>query len=116
MADDFDWFLAAALSPAPRLPDRQFVAGVQVRILLEERLSQERRRAAASLLTQLLALLGVTAAAWRIGGAAPVANLFARTPWAGLLILLIAFGFVVAMFSSLGRSPRCGRQIGAMRH
>ena len=103
MADAFDRFLGSALAPAERTPDRDFVAVVQARVLLDERLAGERRRVVASLVMQLLGLAAVTAAALWIGRAASVANLFARAPSIGALTLLAGFGLVVALFSQLGR-------------
>jgi len=99
MADPFDQFLARSLAPEQRLPDRRFVAQVEARILLEEQLERERRALVANVIKQLIALLAVAAAAWMIGNAGPVAEAFAQTPAVGLLLLLVAFGFVVALFS-----------------
>jgi hypothetical protein len=103
MADGFDQFLASSLAPAERAPDRRFVARVQARIMLEEQLARERRALVAGLAKQLAALIAVAAAVWVIGSAAPVAQSFAEFPGIGRLLLLAAFGFVVAMFSRSGR-------------
>ena len=99
MADAFDEFLASPLAPAERLPDRRFVTALQARIILEEQLARERRRLAAGLLKQLAALAAVAEAVWVIGSAAPVAQVWAQSPGAATLLLLVAFGFVVALFS-----------------
>ena len=104
MADEFDLFLAHSLAPAERLPDRRFVARVQARILLEEQLVRERRALIAALAKQIVALIAVAAAIWVIASAAPVADLFAQSPALALAILLVAFSFVVAMFSTSARS------------
>ena len=101
MADELDLFLTSALAPPQRLPDRRFVATVQARILLEERFAAQRRHLLASMASQLAGLVAVTAAALWISRGAPAANVFADAPWLGVLTLLIAFGFVVAMFSKL---------------
>ena len=103
MADRFDEFLSSSLAPAERLPDRRFVAAVQARIVLEEQLARERRTVVAGLLAQLAGLAAVAAAIWVIGNAAPIAESWARFPGVGTLLLLLAFGFVVAMFSRSGR-------------
>ena len=99
MADAFDQFLEASLSPPERLPDRRFVAGVQARIMLEDQLARERHWLVASLAMQLAALVAVAAAIWVIGSAAPVAEWIAESPGFGLIVVIAAFGFAVAMFS-----------------
>src|SRR5690349_5482674 len=112
MADGFDEFLASSLAPAERVPDRRFVTAVQARIILEEQLARERRTLVAGFANQLAALAAVAAAVWIIGSAAPVAQSWAEFPAAGTLLLLLAFGFVVAMFSRSGRpalAPPGGR-------
>ena len=43
MADEFDAFLAVALAPEQREPDRAFVARVQAGIRLDEQLRAARR-------------------------------------------------------------------------
>jgi hypothetical protein len=111
MADAFDAFLASSLAPEDRPPDRRFVANVQARILIEDRLARERRVLVTSLATQLLALLAVGAGLWVLGRAAPVATWFAHSEPLGLVTLLVAFGFVVAMFSSSGRPSLRGVQL-----
>ena len=104
MADEFDRFLASSLAPPERLPDRRFVANLHARILLEDQLAGKRRAVLGELLKQLVALVAVTAAAWFIGRASPIADFFAQTPAFGLAILLAGFGFVVLLFSSSGRT------------
>jgi hypothetical protein len=106
MADPFDDFLASALAPAERPADRRFVAGVQARIILEEQLAQEGWALVTGFAKQLAALIAVAAAVWVIGNAAPVAGFVAQFPGIGLLLLLLAFGFVVAMFSQSGGPKR----------
>ena len=103
MADAFDEFLESSLAPAERLPDRRFVTAVQARIIFEDQLARERRRLLAGLAKQLAALAAVAAAVWVIGSAAPVAQARAEFPAAGTLLLLLAFGFIVAMFSRSSR-------------
>ena len=112
MADAFDRFLAASLAPAERLPDRRFVASVQARIMLEGRLESERRALMASLAAQLVALLAVAAAVWILGHAVPVGKWFAQSSALGLVVLLLAFGFVVAMFISAGRPTLRSLELG----
>jgi hypothetical protein len=99
MADAFERYLASALAPHGRLPDRRFVASVQARILLDEQLRRNRRRIAASLGKQIAALLAVAAGVWVIGRAAPVAAFFDRSPPLGLALLIAGFAFVIALVS-----------------
>jgi len=99
MADEFDRFLASSLAPEERLPDRRFVAVVQSRILVEDAFKRERRVLIATLAKQLVGLFAVTAAAWTMGRAAPIAGFFERSPTTGFALLLAVFAFVVAMFS-----------------
>lgn len=99
MADSFEQFLSDSLAPAERLPDRRFVAGVQARIVLEDQLVRERRRLGASLLMQVAALLAVAAGVWVLGAAPPVAQSSAQFPAGALIMLLVGFGLLVAMFS-----------------
>jgi hypothetical protein len=108
MADDFDRFIASALAPPERAPDRQFVARVQAVVALEGRLAAQRRLLLPELLKQLAALSAVAAALWWIARAAPVASRFAESPALLLAILLAAFGLLVALFSS--------RPAAAIRH
>jgi hypothetical protein len=97
--DEFDRFLASSLAPEDRLPDRRFVAAVQSRILVDDALEHERRRLVATLPKQLLGLVAVAGAVWTIGRAAPIAEYFERWPAGGLAMLLVAFAFVVTIFS-----------------
>ena len=99
MADSFDRFLGRALAPEERAPDRRFVALVQARIALDERLAAQRRELVGSLLRQLAALVSVAAATWWLGRAALVAEWFGRSPATGLVALLAGFGLIVALFS-----------------
>jgi protein-S-isoprenylcysteine O-methyltransferase Ste14 len=99
MADRFDRFLETALSPPERVPDRRFVAAVQARILLEDRLAAQRRALVASALKQLVALLAVTGSVWVVTRAKPVANLLAAEPAVALGGLLAVFALAVALFA-----------------
>jgi hypothetical protein len=106
MADEFDRYLASALAPENRMPDRGFVARVQSVIALEEALSVQRRALIAGLLKQLAALLAVAAGVWVVGRAEPVANWFAGSPALGLTALLAAFGAAVALFAAQSEDER----------
>ena len=97
MSRDFDHFLASALAPASRDPDRRFVLRLQARIALEERLSAERRSLKVDLLKQLAALLAVAAGIFCIARSAAVTSLFFEAPALVLALLLAAFALVVAL-------------------
>jgi hypothetical protein len=97
MPDEFDRFLATALTPPERLPDRQFVSRTQARIALEDRLEAQRRSVVAGVAKQLVVLIAVAAAAWWLSHAVAIASWFAESPALGLAILLTGFGFLVAV-------------------
>jgi cytochrome bd-type quinol oxidase subunit 2 len=99
MADEFDRYLASALAPDERLPDRAFVARVQSRIAVEEQLTRERKALLASLIKQLVALGAVAMAVWWIMHAAPIADWFAEFPAVGLALLVACFGLLVALLT-----------------
>ena len=103
MADEFDRFLADALSPMDRVADRAFVARVQAQVVLEERFRRARKALVRDLVQQLIALLAVAAGAWWLGRSAPVARWAAESPATSLAILLLAFMFVAATF--VARTP-----------
>ena len=109
MADEFDSFLKASLAPGERLPDRRFVARVQGAIALEERLARQRRALAASLTSQLAALVAVAAGVWVIGRAEPVAEWLTSTPAIGLAIVIGGFTAAVALFAARPDSGSIGR-------
>ena len=100
MADDFELFLASALRPDERLPDRQFVRRVQARIAFEEQLSAHRRYLVAGFVQQLFGLAVVTGGLWWVSRAAPVGSWFLESPAAGLGILLTIFLFLIAVLSA----------------
>ena len=99
MADEFDLYLAAALAPAERSPDRRFAERVAARIALEERLGAERRSVARELTAEVVAIAAVAAGLLWLGRAAPVAGFFAESPAAALTCLLTGFGLLVVLFS-----------------
>ncbi|HWJ58192.1 MAG TPA: hypothetical protein VNR68_00895 [Sphingomicrobium sp.] len=97
MTDDFESALAQALKPEEREPDRQFVLRVQTAILLEERLTAERRALGASLAKQLLGLVAVAAAIVVVSRSAAVEDWFQRSPGIGLAALIVGFGLVAIL-------------------
>jgi hypothetical protein len=108
MADKFDRFLASALAPSDRLPDRRFVAQVQARIALEDRLGAQHRRVVGALIKQMVALATVAAAVWWVGRAGPVASWLGESPEFGLLILLTGFASLVGILS-IRSTPQLAR-------
>ena len=100
MAEGFDNYLAAALTPAERQGDRTFVARVQAAIVLEERLAAQRRSLLTELAQQLIVVAAVGGALWWIGRAEPVSSRFSQSPALGLALLLTGFGLLVAVMSS----------------
>ena len=104
MADDFELFLASALQPDERLPDRQFVRRVQARIAFEEQLSAHRRYLVAGFVQQLFGLAVVTGGLWWVSRAAPVGSWFLESPAAGLGILLTIFPLFIVPLSARSRS------------
>ena len=99
MAEEFDRFMASALAPPERRPDRQFVARVQARIALEQRLYEERRTMIVRFAEQLAGLVAVAAALWWIGRAPFVAGWFAESPALGLAILIACFAGLIGVLS-----------------
>ena len=99
MADQFDRMLAEALAPEAGGPDRLFVARVQARVALDERLRAERRSVLRQLGIEVAALAAVAGAILWLTRAAPVAGFFAESPEVGLTALLSAFALLVLLFS-----------------
>lgn len=102
MTDEFERFLNESLAPAERLPDRRFVAAVQARIALDERLRAERRALAAGFGKQLIGLGAVAAAVWVLALAAPVASSISEYPAPSLAFSLTGFALLVALLVRAG--------------
>jgi hypothetical protein len=108
MADEFERFLAEALSPAARAPDRSFVSRVQARIALDERLRHERSAMLRTLAIEVLAIAAVGAGLVWLTQAKPVAGFFADSPAVALAALILGFGFLVLLFSGQTDEPSAG--------
>ena len=104
MADEFEQFLGGSLAPPERLPDRTFVASVQTRIALEQRLDRQRRQLIAGFFSQLAALAAIAAGLVVLSRSPGALELAGDSPQIFLAGLLVAFGCVVALFSSSGRT------------
>jgi hypothetical protein len=103
---DFDTFLADALAPQEREPDRLFVARVQAQVRIDTHLAKERGAIARRLGLQLLGVAAVAAGVVIVAESPAVGQFAAYSPEIFVLSLLAAFGFVVAMFTS---APQSGR-------
>ena len=99
MADDFDRFLADSLAPPKRGADWAFVRLVQARIVLDDRLSAERRALLSGLLLKILALAAFAAGLLWVGRSPDVTGLAADSPAILLALLLGGFGFLVLLLS-----------------
>lgn len=99
MADEFDAFLAHALSPEPRPADRGFIARVNARVALDRRLRAERSAMFRRVGREALALAAIAGGLLWLGRAAPIADFAAESPGAMLALLLSAFAFFVLVFS-----------------
>lgn len=100
MTDPFDAFLAAALEPPSRDPDRIFVAKVQARNALEERLRATRNAELRALGLQALAVFAVAGALLLLLRSHDVARLAEQLPGMTLIALLCAFGLLVPLLSA----------------
>ena len=105
MADQLDDFLARALSPAERVPDRAFVERIQSQIRLDEQLRAERRNMVSVLSIQVLGIAAIAASVFWLLRSPEIASFAAESPAILLAALLAAFSFAVLLFST-GPSPR----------
>lgn len=105
MADDFDDILAQAIALPEREPDRAFVARVQSQIRLDEQLRAERRSMFSRLAIQFLGIAAIAAGVFWLLRSPEIAAFAAESPAILLAALLVAFSFVVLLFST-ETSPR----------
>lgn len=102
MADPFDSFLAEALAPPSRHPDRGFVARVQAAVALEARLEAERRSILRRFLAELIALVAVAGGLVWAARAEPLMAIASESPWLLMCGLLSIFVLIVAALSAQG--------------
>ena len=108
MPDEFDDFLAQALAPPDRDPDRAFVSRVQARIRIEERLEAERRGLLSLVPLHLIGIASIAAGlSWLVRSPA-IAQSVGQSPAVLLVILLAAFIFVALLFSVTPGASRLG--------
>lgn len=100
MPDEFDRFLSKSLEVEPGGADRAFVARVQARIALDERLRVQRRSVLRELGGEVLALAAIAVGLVWFGRAAPVDQFFVESPAAALAVLLSGFALLIVAFTS----------------
>ena len=101
MTDEmFDAFLATALAPEQREPDRRFVKQVQMIVKLDQRLRAQRRAALRRLSLQSLALGSVAAGLAWLAQSPDIAAAIGELPNIALGGLLAAFGLLIALIGS----------------
>ena len=102
MANRFDEILSAAVAPPERDPDRLFVAQVQQRIRIEERLDAERAAIFRRLGVELIALLAAAGGLALIASAPAVAEFVVESPAMGLAATIGGFALLLAAMQSGG--------------
>ena len=106
MIDQFDTFLAAALAPEERAPDRAFTLRVNAAILIDDRLRAARRAALRELGLQIVAILSVAAALVGLLRSEVIAEFAAGyaplTLGALLLLFALLLGLVIRPASTRG--------------
>jgi hypothetical protein len=108
MAEEFDDFLAQALAPPDRNPDRAFVSRVQARIRVEERLEAERRGLLSLVPLHFVGIASIAAGlSWLVQSPA-IAESAGQSPAILLMIVLAAFIFVALLFGVTPGARRVG--------
>jgi hypothetical protein len=100
---DFDQFLRESLGPEQRDPDRRFVARVQAQVRLDAQLSARKRAIGRRLLRDLVGIAAIAAALVVLAESPAVTELASHSPEILVAGLLVAFGCVVALFSTSGQ-------------
>ena len=115
MADPFDLFLAEELAPPPGAADRAFVARVQTRIDLDERLRRREQAIWHRLARELIAVLAMGAALVVLTRAPAVAALGAHSPELLLCGAIGAFAFLLLAMARPAAGGRARRGATARR-
>jgi len=97
MADEFDTFLARALAPQDRDPDRAFVVRVSAAVALDERMRMERRSIIRQLGAQVVGLMAVAVAVLVVSRSPEVALFFTESRPIALAGLLGIFALLVVL-------------------
>ena len=103
---DFDQFLRESLGPEERGPDRLFVARVQAQVRLDQQLSARRRAIGLGLVRDSVGIAAIAAGLVVLAGSPAMSEFAAQSPEILVAGLLVAFGFVVALFSNSERARR----------
>ena len=98
--ESFDAFLARALAPAKRDPDRCFVTQVQAIVKLDQRLRAQRRAALRRLGLQSLAMGSVAAGLVWLVQSPDIAMAIGESPEIALGTLLAGFGLLLVLIGS----------------
>jgi hypothetical protein len=108
MADEFDAFLAQALKAEDGEPDRSFVAGVQARIVWEERVQAEREAVKGRLMRHIAAVLSLAAAFLWLARSPDLSAVLSESPAIILGVLIALFAFLIVVLSAGSRSGSRG--------
>lgn len=105
LTDSGAW-LAEALAPEPREPDRRFAARVRLAVIEEERYRLARKAALRRIGSDLLVMVGL------VGPALGIARVLAANgalagPSAGLLVATLVIGGWIALSGELRRFQAC---------
>jgi len=101
MADDFELYLAEALTPEEREPDRAFVRRVQAQLALDQRFRTERQAILRQLGVQAAGIGAVAGGLLWLARAAPVAAFVADSPAVALAGMLTSFALLALLFGRL---------------
>ena len=100
----FDRFLADALAPPERAPDRRFVERVQQHVRLDELSRANRSRLLDRLGIELLSLVALACGIAAIGGSSEIAESVRQAPHLALPAMMFVFGLWVTLVAK----PRSG--------
>lgn len=96
----FDAFLARALAPPERAPDRAFVGQVQALVRLDRHLRAERRAALRRLGLEALAVGSLAAALMWLVRSPQIASAIAESPAYAVAAFLTGFALLAVLFST----------------
>jgi len=101
---DFDRYLRNSLGPQEGEPDRVFVSRVHVQVRLDEQLLARKRAIGLRLMRDSIGIAAIAAGLVVIAESPAVTDFAAHSPEILGGGLLVAFGFVVALFINSGRA------------
>ena len=103
--EQFDRFLAEALSPSERLPDPMFVDRVRQQVRLDEALRARRARIFHRLGIELLSLVALGCGLAAIGSSSAVEQFAFEVPHIALAGVLVIFAAWVPLVAGPARRP-----------